>query len=112
MSRFDPPHILDPDHDDTDRESLDEAWRFFDDMEPDMTSRPLSPLPSYGVELAEWQCIELLFAKHGQAAPPVALRDELVVLLQWARRGFELDEREARQQFLSRSAMRDTHYET
>lgn len=110
MSRFDP-DLSHPD-DEAERDSLAEAWRFQDDMEPDMHSRPLSPLPFHGVELAEWQCIEALFAKHRQPAPPVPLRDELVVLLQWARRGFELDEREARAQFLARSAMRGTHYET
>jgi len=109
MSRFDPT-LSHPD-DEAERDSLAEAWRFQDDMEPDMASRPVMALPSYGDNLAEWQCIELLFAKHKQAAPPIALRDELVVLLQWARRGFDIDEREAREQFLTRSAMRGTHYE-
>lgn len=43
MSHIDQPHILDPDHDDTERESLDEAWRFYDENMVERGAIALNP---------------------------------------------------------------------
>jgi hypothetical protein len=78
-----------------------------------VSNRPLTRLRSFG-NSADWQSINLLFANFGLEPPPTRLRDELVLMLQWARFGQEVSDsadtiRSARK---PRPTYGDTHYET
>lgn len=78
-----------------------------------MSERPLNRLPTFG-DLAAWQAIELLFAKHGVDLPPTRLRDELVNVLLWAQFGQDVSDNAdavlaARK---TRPTYGDTYYET
>jgi hypothetical protein len=56
-----------------------------------MNERPISPPLRQSETDPAWIQVINLFQRHGMTEPPVALRDELVVALQWAWYGQQLD---------------------
>ena len=68
--------------------------------------RPLSPLRVDDNQQA-WAVIVDLFQRHGLAAPPVRLRDELVNHLAWARYGSALSKSPARDGGVAEAELHD-----
>lgn len=118
MSRFDPPHILDPDHDDTDRESLDTALseadeRFITTLRENLHLLPVEH-PASGFDdsgLEAWKEVDRMFERHSVTAP-LRLRDHFAMVLVWARYGRKEAARDERDRETLLHAISGTHYET